>query len=467
LVGLDDGPLYGGGGSLANPMGWPGYGQLHAGHWWVYEWMLQHPTVQHARADTVNPLVASAWTYTVRDGLGGRAKRRAELARGFVAEVLDGLRHSVVTAAVAALDYGPAFFEPVWADREGRRVIERVKPLSSNWAMTQVLLDAKGNFTGLRSATGDGAALEVRRAKAWKFTWDGAKYGHWGRPLLENLRETAWKMWVDAAQQIQALGGKLSGRQAYAIVPAGGYPDPKQPGKQRTFAQDAQDALTAFHQGKSPVLTSPSGVPLNAGNMEAWAKIAGQAFVQFNAVDHGSNAPAIAAMQGRMEHAESLMFEGYLRSPRTGQEAEHGSRADAEQHTDTATLTTQVIGNELAFQAQPLADWLAGFNFGLPAGTVRVQQAELVDRKRAARKATFDTLLQTDDAFRAEVIRITDVDQIMDEQGLPRKHDFDEAKVAADRAQQKAAGADGDPGKPAADDETDADDDTDADREAA
>lgn len=492
-------PYLSAGGNPANPCGFPGWGDAYAGTYATYRWMLQHPTIRLAREIVTAPLKASTWTYELAKGdpaldeqpaglaplptasatgdgvnpgevdpatgapldpptpeaIAGLLPPEAggdpaapvlraveEEAKELVERVLDRLRPAFILDVVRGLDYGWAPFEPIWKLNNGYYEIDRLKPLlvDHTWAVT----DGHGNVTALRcgrtfaeASTDKGEKdLPVRRHKAFWWTYDGEAGNPYGRSRLENIRETAWKEWLNCGQQSQALGNKLAGRQAYAMAPAGGY-DVVVNGTatRRTHAQDAADALTAFAQGKSPVLTN---IALNADDPEVQAKLAGVALVQFQTIDFGSEAPAIDGLLARQRHAEELMFQGFLRPSRVGLEGQHGNNAETLTLTDTGTMESQGLGDDIAGAVQRLADALCFVNFGLPPGTVLVKQSPLVDHKRNTAKQVLMSLLFNPQG-QAEAFHTLDMDGLIDTLGLPRRANFNEAMFAADQQRKQAA----------------------------
>ena len=440
-------PLLFSGGSASNPCGFPGYAPgLESGYYGlygVYRWMLEHPTIRLARAVVVAPLLASSWFVEHDDDV-------PEGAVEWVDRAFNNLRPSAMPEVIRGLDYGWQPFEPVWEIGDGGYwMIDRFKPLLVDTTLN--LVDPKtGAFLGLQPSSLASAfltpttpgqagqeALDARRGKAWAHVHDGEAGNLYGRSRLENVRRTAWRDWLDCAQQIQALSGKLSGRQAYAIVPAGGYPDPTDTTKQRTFKQDAADALAGFAQGKNPVLTAPALAAAMAGNdLAAIKQMIGAAPVTFNTVDFGTESPAISGLLDRLRYNDGLIFAGYLRSSRTGLESENGSRADSQQHTDTGMTDSQLIGNDICQQLQPLVDLMGRWNWGLRKGAIRLRQSPLVSAQRATLEKLLPMLL-SDPTAKATALKVADMDKVLDAVDVPRDGDWDQAEVEAKQEQEK------------------------------
>jgi hypothetical protein len=509
LCGAGSPLLSGAGGSWANPCGISGWGAAGFGGPTIgtYRLMLQHPTIRHVRANVFAPIKDSQWTVEraeekeqveqeqaadpmdpagrqpptdgAEDPDAGPADPPTpgalppeppqpndpiDEAVKFVQKVMDGLRPKLVPHALRGLDYGHAPFEIVWGhDPRGYYTITVAKPLAVSSfpltgyagavAYTEIEDDDFGNLKTLRNVGVKGGAkgatveLHVADRKAWLYTYDGETGNLRGRSILENIRETAWLDWLDARQQLQSLGFKIAGRQAYAVVPPGGYEHPVT-GEFRTFAQDAADGLTAFVHGKQPIFIRPA-VEGMADDVKQVTS--GTPLVSFEVVDFGDQAPFAASLLNRMAAAERMMFSGYLCSPRTGMEAEHGSRADAAEHRDGGIQISQAIANDLAQQAQVLVDWLAEINFGLPHGTLVIKNAPLVDTRKSAYLDVIKGLL-FNQQFQNEAVHTLDVDKMLDSLDFPRLANFREvlfdlkamqAQQSALQAQQPPAGGDG------------------------
>lgn len=445
--------LFGPGGNWRNPLNFTGWNGHYFGTTWVYDWMLRHPRIQQARQNLLAPIISSSWAFECDEGF--------EDQRDFIASNWNRLRPVVVPDALRAVDYGNAKFEPVWnQDSDGKWVIEQFKPLDVD--MTGLWSDPGGNFTGfsvsLRTDLTDderqrlnidagGPNLPAFNGKAWLFAYDKKNGYLHGRSILENLRETAWIPWLTTAQQIVLTGGKVSGKQAYGMVPPGGYTLPD--GTTRTYMQDMEDAMLAFIEGKNPIFTNLSP---EAEDKEGWvdpelkAKLAGKTLTQFGQIDFGNNGPALAAMLSELDHYEDLMFAGFLLSSRTGMQSKHGSRADSEQHTDTGKGASQIIGDSLASQAQPLVDFQCRLNFNLRPGSVRIRQAPLEDVEAQVANELMNTLCQSNKDISLAVARVVDWKKNFAAQRIPVMENVDIAGLleeAANRPQPQPFGGAG------------------------
>lgn len=433
-------PLLFGGGTLANPLNFPGYGTPYYGTYASYRLILNNPTVRLVRSIVQSGLIASSWFYEADEGVDPEIVK--ELGRE-----LDALRPQFVTDALRMLDYGWAGFEPIWeVDNIWR--IKRLKPLLVD--TTEIVADKNGNFIALRPGSIAGlagymgtASTDLKASDLWKdrgkallLTHDGEAGNLYGRSRLENFRDTAWKDWLDAAQQLQAVGGKLSGRSAVIKCPAGSYADPSSTTGQRQFRDDAIIAAEAFKNGQVVILPN---LALSADDPDLMAKLAATALVTFDVIDFGEIATAIGGFLDRMRHNEELIFQGYLRSSRTGAESQNGSRADSEQHTETGVMDSQLVGNDIAAGIQSLADMRQAVNYGMKPGTIRVKQSPLIDTRLSTFKETLTTLA-ADPVIRKTLCDVIDMDKILDGVDLPRDGEWDTAaeRVKAEAEEQQA-----------------------------
>jgi hypothetical protein len=148
-----------------NPCGFPGYGGLYVGSYFTYDWMLEHPVIQHARSMVFDPIIAAPWGYEQHDGAPAGAM-------DFIKGMLNPLRMDILADSLRSLDYGKAPFEKVWRVRKGKYELECLKPLSVY--TTGILVDTTGQFAGLRPQTStasssDTADLDVHKSHLFSY----------------------------------------------------------------------------------------------------------------------------------------------------------------------------------------------------------------------------------------------------------------------------------------------------------
>lgn len=417
-------------GTTLNPCGFPGYGLLYTGSFATYRFMLQHPRIRHARAQVFAPILSNDWGWQKRKDFPEEQYR-------YVLEMLAPQRLRVMGDALRALDYGRAGFELVWEPDAGRLRAES-KPLAVD--STKVVVDkASGKFAGLRYGDKPDEWLKVADRKCWLFTYDGEAGDLNGRSRLENLRATAWRDWIDAASDLARLGAKASGTMGILYTPSGSFKDSNN--NTYSWSDVAAEVLPAAKRGDMIHLRhfGPSTLAAGAQNMEQLLNLIKASAVRLEMVNFGDKGGEIASTLERMRHDEDLMFAGYLRSSRTGMQSEHGSRADAEQHTDTDTTDLELIDLWIADAFnRGVVDEVLAVNFGEKArGAVWVKPAKLRDVNRAVDLKVIDAIL-ADPELRGLYVEQLDVDAITMRQGLPKADGVDAVVIDALDGQDEA-----------------------------
>jgi hypothetical protein len=314
------------GGTYANPMGFPGYDSLYSGSYQTYRWVMQHPIVQLVDAIAVGPILTSEWEYEKSD------KRVPDSDVELVRSNLDPIRTQLLQDFFrVGRRYGWAGGEPRWeiSQRGSETRLVAVKPLLHD--ITEILKDRYGNPTGLVNyrVPEDSDKTEVRLPfpyKGFLYTYDSYAGDPYGRSWLENIRATAWKDWLDAAQQLQLLGAKIAGITSVVISPPGEFLDEQ--GNRVSYRKNAEIAIGAIADGAAGVWFPSIALAIDEkGNIDAiklMAELAGKSLTSIETLDFGNNAPAIKGQLERMIHAEELIFAGGLRPSRSGLQGSSG-----------------------------------------------------------------------------------------------------------------------------------------------
>lgn len=428
--------LFGNGGCFDNPLGFPGYGTLYSGSYPVYRWILQHPIVRLVRSIAISPIMVSTWEYEKADD--AVADDYVDLVR----RNFDPLRNSLLTNFFTpGRDMGWQGGEPIWEVVEGEYRLVRMKPLVQD--ATECLQDNFGNFVGLRNYVPPkdktGHIDLPAPYKAWKYTYDGLNGYPYGRSWLENIRMTAWRDWLDCAQQLQKLGAKITGIVSIVISPAGSFPTGNPDKPFVTYRENAEKAINALARGAAGVWFPSLALGVDAkGNVDAMkllAELAGKSATNIELADFGSNSPAITGILERMKHDEELMFAGGLRPPRTGLEAAHGAKADADVHTDTGTLNSELDDTDFADQLQPLVDAVLVANKGERAkGKVRINPASLVDRMASTLKALLLAGVNIPEVA-VELYRTMDVNKMLKTLNVGTVKPFDNKSIKIEKSE--------------------------------
>jgi hypothetical protein len=395
----------------ANPCGFPWYGSLYLGTYDTYRWMLEHPIIQHARSQAFDPIRSASLGYEAKRGV---TKKRID----FVRDNVEPLWSEYINDVLRAVDYGWAGFEKVWEVVKGDYVLRALKALRVD--TTQILIDKdNGAFAGLRyGGTDDWLGLK----KCALFTYDREFGNLYGRSRLENMRSTAWRDWLDAATDLMRLTDKISGVMPVVYTPPGSFKTPD--GSTVKWSDNARTILQAAKRAIGVHLTHLGAQSPAAGlqNFEQLLALIKASAVRLDVIDFGANSPAIASILDRMKHDEESMFAGYFQSPRTGMATTGGTKADAQQHTDTATLNGENLSGQIvgAFN-RSVVDDLLELKYGPDArGSVWCKPGKLTDANLAIDNKVLDAILADPD-LRMEYIPQIDVDAITERRGIPKR----------------------------------------------
>jgi len=120
-----------------------------------------------------------------------------------------------------------------------------------------------------------------------------------------------------------------------------------------------------------------------------------------------------------LEYYDALIFRGWLRPERTGLESRYGSKADAQTHTDTATLDSELIDRDIADAVtRDVVDELLVLNFGRKArGAVAIEPAPIETDSLGVLRGVLNSLIAKDGAEAAGKI---DVAGLLDQLSVPR-----------------------------------------------
>jgi hypothetical protein len=357
-----------------------GFTAAEPGTYELYDLISAHPTVAVVMRIVLGPVLTNTWAYATRPGTD-------DAVTALVRDTLDPLLADVKRDALRAVEYGWAPFEKIWRAKQGRLVIERLKALAP--IATQVLADSHGNIRGLRNVSrtaGGGlsgptnASVDLLGNKYWVHTHDQRFGDPFGRSRHENIRE-AWDQARQIARRLAQYVRKVSGIVVQLHYPEGTSRNAQ--GAERSNDVIAQEILEAVSTGRSvrfPNLFAAADDPRLA------AELAGKAQWVLSSLDVGGGELA-GGLTNVLTYYDRLLFRGWLRPERVGLEAQHGTRSDAQQHSDSSICDSELIDAELAASFnRGVIDELLEQNFGPAArGAVRVEPNPISeDRTRVA-----------------------------------------------------------------------------------
>lgn len=401
------GMLYGNGGCAENPMAFPGYDGLYIGSYANYRWMLQHPILQLVRAIATADILCNKWEFM------GDNDKDVKL----IDDMMQPLRLSILRDFyMRGRDFGWQGGELIWEMRDTTTWLSRVKPLLVD--RTKCTRDNAGDFSGLFNHVSstildpkDAAVVVSAPYKAWKYTYDSEAGSLYGRSWLENVRMTAWRDWLDCAQQLQRLGAKITGIQLILTSPAGTFPGPPDStGKatQVSYRETCEKIIKALANGAPgawlPSMNIQADLKGNLNTAKIIAELAQKSLISADLLDHGTTTPAIEGLLKRMTHAEESMFAGGLRPAGAGRNGEN--KSNTEEFIGLSSMIAQVEDQDVAVQCQPIINAALVLNRGeKKRNTVRMVPPSIVDNKRAYFKAILLAAMN-DPQIAREILRI-------------------------------------------------------------
>ncbi len=382
-----------------------GFFPAASGTYETYRRISAHPTNALVRGLVESPIIANTWRWK---------KLRQDVSQewvDFAQQVLNPLRQQIVRDALRALEFGWAGFEKIWEVQNGRRVLRRFKPLL--WDFTQILADEHGNAAGLINQLPGKPAVKLVGPKYFLYTYDGEAGNRYGRSRHENIRQ-AWSESEQIRQRLAQYMKKVAGIIVQLHYPEGTSRD--QSGAERPNQWLGQQVLDAVSQGRSVMF--PNGFAATADSRAAY-ELAGKSSWQLSAFE-SAGADHAPGMKLILDYYDALIFRGWLRPERTGLESLHGSRADAQTHTDTASLDSELIDRDLADAlTRDVVDELLVLNFGSKArGAVAIDPAPLERDSLGILRGVLEAVLSRNGNG---VIPQIDADSLLDQLAVPRK----------------------------------------------
>jgi hypothetical protein len=384
--------------------GLPGFFAAAPGTYQTYRQISAHPTNALVRGIVWAPIVANSWRWK---------KCRADVPDewvNFVQEVVGPLRQSLVRDALRALEFGWVGFEKIWHVRNGRRVLTRLKPLL--WDCTEILVDEHGNPAGLLNRPAGMPPVVLGAGKYFLYSYDGEAANPYGRSRHENIRQ-AWSESEQIRQRLAQYMKKVSGIVVQLHYPEGTSRDAA--GAERPNQWLGQQVLDAVSAGRSVMF--PNGFASSSDLRMAY-ELAGKSPWQLSTLE-AQGADHAPGMKLVLEYYDALIFRGWLRPERTGLESRHGSKADTERHTDTATLDSELVDRDIADAiTRGVVDELLTLNFGQRArGAVAIEPTPIETDGLGVLRGVLTSLLAKNEADASSKI---DVAALLDQLSVPR-----------------------------------------------
>lgn len=381
----------------------------------TYRKIRKNPTVALARLIATSPIRTAKWTLASDD----------KKAKEFIKEQLDRLWPGFINDVLFALDYGFACFENVWENVDGKLVIQRMKPLLPD--MTEMIVGVEhGEFLGVKNKD-----IEIRGAKVFRYTYNEEAGNYYGESRHENIRETAYKEWVDLQQRRSVYGRRVAGAVPQVTAPDGD--SISEAGATRPNFELAREMVTKLEKGLGIFMPGLSKIEmvdiLNRGGDPSKANAWKIDFLE-SAGQHG------AELTEMMTHCETLFMRGWLCPERGAIEArQQGSRADSDTGADLAvTIADIVYADIIRAVNEQLVDALLLQNF--EPGLVKIVRGGVEPELLSFYRGIMTTVLGNPSNVELLETKV-DLEKVMEDCGLPKNEHPEKAQAEIDAKQQQ------------------------------
>ena len=343
-------------GTLAKPADFGTYAEYRA--------LRKDPTAALGRGLLVSGVLSGSWSVESDEGINEAAVESIK--------TLIPLREEIMRNAVGfgRVDFGWMGFEKVFIVKDGRLTLEKLKPLLHD--MTTILVDKNGNLTGYKqqsTLTGEPIIIPLEKCLHIAFDVEGGNL--YGSPLLEHIRATQTS-WSDCDAGAKRYDTKIAGSHFVVHYPPG---TSEVDGETVDNAEIANKLLTALESSGSMALPSTTAeyiqelVDSNVAKLYEWDVTL--------LSDTSARQPTFIE---RLKYLDAQKIRGLILPERSMLEGQFGTKAEAGEHIGLAITGMQEIDKAITTETNnQCVNQLLDLNWGLPAGSVRLVAAPLVD----------------------------------------------------------------------------------------
>lgn len=379
--------------------------QKNAGHgpsFKTYRRMRSDPSIALARAVATTPVRKMSPSFEKKDDVSDEILTQ-------VRDDLEPLLETFIADALTCIEFGFAAFEKVWEVEEDRYVPRKIKPLAPD--NCRALKNKLGTMIGMEQGR-----IRVGMEKIVWVTHDGEFGNPYGRSRYENIREYAWKPWLENLAKVQSYFKKQSGVVPVIFYPEGTSKDQLgQVVSNATIANRMLEKLGNCNGYYAPNILSPwAEEMIRKGaapkDVTAWR-------LEFMNTASGSGAEFLEGLQ----YLDKLKFRGFLVPERTAIEGEFGTKAEAGVHGDLTVDISEELAYLIldAFNKQVLDPYMV-YNYGPKAkGSVYVEIGGVSDDDKAFYRGIVEkiiTMPQNQDV----ITTLIDLDAVFDLGDVPK-----------------------------------------------
>lgn len=362
------------------------------------------PTIQLARWAVLAPMVHTPWMY-----LNNKSKASKEML-DFVEEVFTPLRDSFLLQAVfGTLDFGWKPFEIVYKPEDGYVHIDNFKSLLHEYTDILVYVNT-GRFAGFANETfGYDANHIIPEKYALNINFDSEGTDWYGFSVFESLQKVD-RAWNDVEGAANRFDKKVAGATWIVYFPVG-----------KTLWNGIQTENSTIAKGILDSLEA-SGGAIIPDEIQEWIDdtIDREAKGKWRLELISATTSNSTQFIDRQKYLDALKMRAFALPERAILEGSHGTKAEADVHSDIALATVdtrhRLICDQLNCHVLPK---LMDINFGKKYQyAVKIRPAPLVDTQFSMIKEFYRLILQTPETLIKEINNI-DMKGLRDELGLP------------------------------------------------
>jgi hypothetical protein len=356
--------------------------------------------------------------------------------RGLVGESHEGysLREFFLSESCRARDHGNHTLEIVYGDDDdGLTTVDEFLPCLPENTRPLVFANTR-KFAGVRNWGVNGAQVDLEPAYCVRFIYDGEGGDLFGRSRFENCKD-----WIQVKWEIR---DKIRTDLNISIgnIMKVGYPVDDNNDSAKTLQNEQKGATIGISLAKGLCVTYPTfstktmlslaQAGIDVTKLDTW---------KINRLDTGTN--SFDGFKAAVDLVDEQILFGLLTLPRAVREADHGSKADSEQHTDSMVSMVWRWITYVSGIAQNITDTILVQRFGLGAkGQVRVKPVPLSDESKAILSQIFTQLLSD----KSLALKVLDIKSGLEKLQVKTLPDFDQEELAAQMDQAAEAAGLGD-----------------------
>jgi hypothetical protein len=359
--------------------------------------------------DDVDPtwldLVKNTW-----EGFGGRGGAQQGVT----------LREYILAGSCWAKDYGNSSFEIVWGDTpEGRTTVTELLALLPEYTRPLVYKDSR-TFAGVRNWGMNSGPVDLTPQYCVRFIYDAEGGDLFGRSRMENCKDWIQLKW-DIRDKIRtdlntAIGNTMM--VGYPVV--NGDTDATEANRQKalTLVVSVSKGMGVVH----PEFSMADQIRMASSNVDV-SKLSAWKINRLETGDNNFDGFKIA-----IDLTDEQILFGFLVLPRSVKEAEHGAKADAEQHTDSMSMMAWRWISYVVGIVNNITDDILEQNFGKEArGSVRVKAAPISDESIGTLKDVLTVLLTGNPSL---ALKMLDIKSLLEKLQIKTLPDFDQQALA-------------------------------------